>query len=275
MSGRRFEGKSLDEAIDTAAGTLGCEPFRIKYHIVLQKRGFLGGTKRVVIEAEVDSDRNDDAPAPQGEATSARQEATPAAGERDGRREPPREKRGRRRRSSRREGPELEQDHAPIPAQEEQSPEEQRAAEWCADVLRMVGLRAELRTERKNGEIWIRFFGSDAKRMTERSGEVLDSIQVLANKALVGRSMDERIELDAADFKQKRDEEIGRKARDLADVVRREGRERLLPAMSPVERRIVHLALQDDEDVATESRGDGFLKRVAIVPREESQSVSE
>jgi spoIIIJ-associated protein len=42
--------------------------------------------------------------------------------------------------------------------------------------------------------------------------------------------------------------------------------------MSPIERRIVHLALQDDQDVTTESRGDGFYKRVAIIPRPAAQS---
>jgi len=49
--------------------------------------------------------------------------------------------------------------------------------------------------------------------------------------------------------------------------VRSSGREQLLPAMTPIERRIVHLALQEDADVTTESRGDGFYKRVAVVMR--------
>jgi len=40
--------------------------------------------------------------------------------------------------------------------------------------------------------------------------------------------------------------------------------------MSPIERRIVHIALRDHEDVTTESRGDGFYKRVAIILRSEA-----
>jgi spoIIIJ-associated protein len=42
--------------------------------------------------------------------------------------------------------------------------------------------------------------------------------------------------------------------------------------MSPVERRIVHLSLQDDAELTTESRGEGFFKRVAILPRKSSEA---
>jgi len=110
----------------------------------------------------------------------------------------------------------------------------------------------------------VKLYGKDARRMLERSGELLDAVQVLANKALVGRKVEKDVELDCAAFKERRVEEIGQQARATADRVRREGREQLLPAMSPIERRIVHLTLQDDADVTTESRGDGFYKRVAI-----------
>jgi hypothetical protein len=40
--------------------------------------------------------------------------------------------------------------------------------------------------------------------------------------------------------------------------------------MTPIERRIVHIALRDDAEVTTESRGDGFYKRVAILLRSEA-----
>jgi predicted RNA-binding protein Jag len=90
---------------------------------------------------------------------------------------------------------------------------------------------------------------------------------VLANKALVGRKVEKEIELDCEEFKGHREEDLGRRAREVADRVRRGGREELLPAMSPIERRIVHIALREDPDVTTDSRGEGFYKRIAIIPR--------
>ena len=76
------------------------------------------------------------------------------------------------------------------------------------------------------------------------------------------------------EFKGRRVEELEETARRIAEEVRRDGREQLLPAMTPIERRIVHLALRDDGEVTTESRGEGFYKRVAIVRRPPQQEQS-
>jgi spoIIIJ-associated protein len=103
--------------------------------------------------------------------------------------------------------------------------------------------------------------------MVDRHGELLDALQVLANKSLVGRKIEKDIELDCENFKGRRVEDLEQRARDIADRVRQDGREYVLPAMSPIERRIVHMALRDDAEVTTESRGEGFFKRVAIVLR--------
>src|SRR5437764_5710161 len=50
---QRFEGKNLDDALTTASQTLGVERHQLTYHVLLEKRGFLGGVKRVVLEAEI------------------------------------------------------------------------------------------------------------------------------------------------------------------------------------------------------------------------------
>src|SRR5205814_7173804 len=50
---QRFEGHTLEEALAAAAETLGAERDQITHRVLVEKRGFLGGVKRVVIEAEV------------------------------------------------------------------------------------------------------------------------------------------------------------------------------------------------------------------------------
>jgi spoIIIJ-associated protein len=290
---QRFEGKNIDEALSSAAEALGVERYRLLYHVVLEKRGFLGGMKRVVIEAEV----NDQAPetsAPQVEAQQAqmpaRRERGPqrdrrgggggGRGRREGRRDrengrDERRRDGRPRRDRDEQLPQVAIEEAP--PQEAESEAATAVRQWCEEVVRLGGFDVEIRTAENDSQIIVRLYGRDTPRMLDRHGELLDALQVLANKALVGRRIEKDIELDSGTFKERRVEELGEKARATAERVRRDGREQLLPAMSPIERRIVHLALQDDAQVMTESRGDGFYKRVAIKlrPQEEQPTPSE
>jgi spoIIIJ-associated protein len=158
-----------------------------------------------------------------------------------------------------------------VPAQTPESEAATSVREWCEDVFALARLDVTARTEESDTQIVVRLYGGDTARMIDRHGELLDAVQVLANKALAGRKTEKDIELDCEQFKAQRVEELTQKAREAADRVRQERREELLPTMTPIERRIVHLALRDDADVTTESRGDGFHKRVAIILRSEAQ----
>ncbi len=262
---QRFEGKNLEEALNNAAQTFGVERYQLTYHVLLEKRGFLGGMKRVVIEAEI----NEGASQPEIDAAVAQR---PGAERGTGRSHRNRDERGgqrreRRRRSSERREPEIDAAPVEIPEQGTESEIAQMVRSWCERLIALAKLNLELRTEESEGQVIVRLYGRDARRLIEGHGELIDALQVLANKALVGRRLDKEIELDCQEFKGRRTEELEQKAREVADRVRRDGREQLLPAMTPIERRIVHLALRDDREVATVSRGDGFYKRVAIVPR--------
>ncbi|HEX9500254.1 MAG TPA: R3H domain-containing nucleic acid-binding protein [Thermoanaerobaculia bacterium] len=270
---QRFEGKNLEEALNSAAETFGVQRFQLTYHVLLEKRGFLGGMKRVVIEAEV----NTEAP-PAAEQPASRAPERPR-GERSARggggRERGRDRGDRRgneqRRDRPRRSPERRDDEefvpVEIPPQGAESPNAEIVRGWFERVIALAQLNLELRTEENDTQVIVRLYGRDARRLIEGHGEVIDALQVLANKAMVGRKIEKEIEVDCQQFKGKRVEELEQKAREVADRVRRDRREQLLPAMTPIERRIVHLALQDDQEVATVSRGDGFYKRVAIVPR--------
>jgi len=276
---QRFEGRNLEEALQHAAQTYGVERWQLTYHVLLEKRGFLGGVKRVVIEAEINEEAPPPAPAvaaaPAAEAHAPREDRGPRRGGR-GRSREGGDQRGRGRRGGNREPREPRDDFqsgdferflGEIPEQGPESDGARSVREWCDDVIALARLDLVTRSEESEEQIVIRLYGNDGKRMIDRHGELLDALQVLANKALTGRRVEKDIELDCEEFKGKRTEDLEQRAREVADRVRRDGREELLPAMTPIERRIVHLALRDDEEVTTVSRGEGFYKRVAIVPR--------
>jgi predicted RNA-binding protein Jag len=276
----RFEGRSVEEALQSAAETLGVERWQLTYHVLLEKRGFLGGVKRVVLEADINTAAappanpvapvvSHDAPprADRGARSSrggggggrGRGDSRGGGGRRGGR--------GRDRSESDFVSGDFETFLGDVPEQGLESDGARAVREWCETTLALAKLSMVARTEENDTQILVRLYGSDSKLLIDRHGELLDSVQVLANKALVGRSTEKDIELDCEQFKEKRSEDLEQRARDVAERVRRGGREELLPAMSPIERRIVHIALRDDADVTTESRGDGFYKRVAIVRR--------
>src|SRR5687767_11897096 len=82
---QRFEGRNIEEALTNASEALGVGRWQLTYHVLLEKRGFLGGVKRIVIEADVNQEAAPPAvaaaPAP---VERAREDARPprAAGER-------------------------------------------------------------------------------------------------------------------------------------------------------------------------------------------------
>ena len=291
----RFEGRSLEEALQSAAETLGVERWQLTYHVLLEKRGFLGGVKRIVLEADINTSASTppaSSPSPAASADSGpprrgrdsrggggggrrgggggggRGRDSRGGGGGGGRRGGGR---GRGRSDSEFQTGDFETFLGDVPEQGPESDGARAVREWCETALALAKLSMVVRTEENETQIVVRLYGSDAKLMIDRHGELLDAVQVLANKALVGRSVEKDIELDCEDFKGRRSEDLEQRARDVADRVRRGGREELLPAMTPIERRIVHIALRDDAEVTTESRGDGFYKRVAIVLRSEAR----
>src|SRR6266446_1126606 len=273
---QRFEGRNLDDALTAAAQHFGVGRWQLTYSVLLEKRGFLGGVKRVVLEADINEAAVQPAAAPVAAAVTAPASVSPGPpraersdrGARGGRgrggrsgggggRGAERKERGGRGggRSRRDDGDALQPgDFEQFVAVDvpEQGPESESAAavrDWIEELLERARLDLVGRTEENETQIIVRLYGRDAGRVIDRHGELLDAVQVLANKALVGRKLEKDIEVDCQQFKERRVEELGQKAREAADLVRREGREQLLSAMSPIERRIVHMTLHDDAEV--------------------------
>lgn len=110
--------------------------------------------------------------------------------------------------------------------------------------------------------------GEDSGLLIGREGQTLAALQYLASR-IVSRGMDAavRVQLDAGRYRQRQEEKLRDMALALAAKVRQTGRSYSTRPLSSYHRRIIHLCLQEMDDILTRSTGDGPLKRVVILRR--------
>ncbi len=98
-----------------------------------------------------------------------------------------------------------------------------------------------------------------------RRGETLDAIQHLANYAVNrGQNKRVRINVDAENYRLKREESLQRLAQKVAGKVTRYRRNITLEPMNAYERHVIHAALQDHPDVTTYSTGTEPNRRIVV-----------
>ena len=173
-----------------------------------------------------------------------------------------------------------------------------KATKTLMTMLDYLGLDATLRVEEKGNKLAIKITSDDAGRIIGRKGQILESLQLLANRILFKndeefphvmlsidgygerknrRSGDE--ESEGAEGRPGRsdrrrsprggasrasNEQLEQQAKDAAKEVKRWGEPVKLPEMNAHDRRIIHVTLQDDPEVTTESEGEGAMKKVVI-----------
>jgi len=107
--------------------------------------------------------------------------------------------------------------------------------------------------------------GGDVPFLLSENGEMLDAFEVLLFQ-MFGREFDRahRFICDADGFRQSRKAELQAMARFAAQNVRKSGRPFTFGKLNSTERRVIHLTLQAEEDLTTESVGDGRDRRLQV-----------
>ena len=111
----------------------------------------------------------------------------------------------------------------------------------------------------------VELVGEDLGYLIGRRGDTLDALQHLANYS-VGRNVEGhiRINVDAEDYREKREDSLRRYARKKAQQVLKNRRRTTLEPMNAYERHVIHAALQDMDNVTTHSTGSEPNRRVVI-----------
>jgi spoIIIJ-associated protein len=109
--------------------------------------------------------------------------------------------------------------------------------------------------------------GDDLGQLIGRKGETLAALQYIA-RLIVSKQTGRNVDLivDVQGHKRRREEQLRRMARRLAEQAVERQRVMTLEPMPANERRIIHLELRDHPDVHTESIGEGLHRKVTIIP---------
>ena len=118
---------------------------------------------------------------------------------------------------------------------------------------------------RSKGRYKVILEGKNLGALIGRRGETLDAIQQLTSYA-VNRSGSGRVrvQLDAENYREKREQSLQHLARKVAAKVTKYRRSVTLEPMNAYERHVIHTALQDVPNVTTYSTGTEPNRRVIV-----------
>ena len=266
-------GKTIDLAIESALAQLGLDRDSVSVQVISQaKSGFLGIGNQPA-KVQVTYEAPDPAPeAPRAALSSASRSkpkakpvaAQPAPAPVAPKAEPKPAK------AERKPEPKKEAPKAPaepkVYAPAEAGSVEEKIEVFLKGLLEHMGSDAVPHAWKEEGNTYkVEFEGADLGYLIGRRGDTLDALQHLANYS-VGRNVEGhiRINVDAEDYRAKREDSLSRYARKKAQQVLKARRRTTLEPMNAYERHVIHAALQDMENVTTHSTGTEPNRRVVI-----------
>ncbi len=145
---------------------------------------------------------------------------------------------------------------------------EKRAGRILQQIFSYMDLEVEINTSDCDDYIKIDLSGPDLGILIGRRGDTLDSLQYYINLSANKRA-EKRVKfiIDVEGYRQRRQETLSRLALKLADKAKRKGRNVVLEPMNPHERRVIHTALQNHNEVFTYSEGEEPYRKIIISPK--------
>jgi spoIIIJ-associated protein len=166
----------------------------------------------------------------------------------------------------------------PEEEEEEQEPETRKeepeegdvefARRTLEEILALIPLEATVAASRGEGRITLMVQGDRSGLLIGRKGKTLDALQFLVNK-IISKALDKKIDvvIDSENYRRRKEDSLTQLALKMGDKAKRIKKPVTTNPMNPHDRRLIHLALKDDPQLETRSRGEGLLKRVVIIPK--------
>jgi len=255
-----YKGTDVEEAIGNACAALNVPREELDIRIISTgSTGIFGlGRKKAAVQVSLKKEGGHEQrrPAPEKKASTPRTRPERPAAERK-----PSAPKARVERSADSDEPAEEVVGDPV------TPEEMEAIRVdIAKILELMGCPSEISMEQdQNNKVHAKITGEFVEILVGPEGQTLDGLQYVLRK-IITRKFPQKVlfALDAGGFRDNRMGELQERALRLAQEVKETGKTRTIPAINPAERRMVHMALQDDTDIRSRSMGEGLFKKVLI-----------
>lgn len=291
----RVTGKTVEEAVAEGLAQLGITRAEAIVHVVEEPSGGLFGLlrrKQAVVDVSAEDSREDlekavrrlvseaaAVPAETADAEEAAEAAEPAevkepeepeaeeAAPAEAETEAPAEETAEEAQedgAAEEEAPAKTREERPFSA-EEQNETAEEAKKFLAGVFKGMDLDVTMEKMVNEERILLNLRGKGLGILIGKHGQTLNALQYLTNLA-AGRLYHHRyfVMLDVENYRSRREQTLTALAKRLAEKAKRTGESVELEPMEPGERRIIHLALQADPDIVTDSEGEGSGRHVVI-----------
>jgi len=144
----------------------------------------------------------------------------------------------------------------------------ENAAKFLSEIVDGMGFDLKVSSSWTDEGCLLDLSGEDSHLALAENGELLDAFEVLLFQTM-GRELDRqhRFVVDADGFRQTRKAELHAMAKFAAGHVRKNGIPFTFGVLNSTERRIIHMSLHEEEDLITESVGEGRERRLQIRPK--------
>lgn len=146
--------------------------------------------------------------------------------------------------------------------------EKQTIKQLAQELLEKLQIKAKISLKKDVNDIYqLAIETEEQGLLIGYHGNALNSFQIVLN-SLVFKNLNKwvRIVVNVGDYREKREESLINLAHHYAQQALEGNMEIALPNLTPAERRIVHLALQENPQVTSESEGEGKYRKIVIKP---------
>ncbi|HOJ50730.1 MAG TPA: Jag N-terminal domain-containing protein [Spirochaetota bacterium] len=139
---------------------------------------------------------------------------------------------------------------------------------FIENILRELDINASIISIKESDDVLSFEIDSDSDELTANNGEILESIQALTY-IIINKNEEKwkKLIIDINEYRKKREAQILSEVKKAIEKVKKTGKPYWIGPYAAYERKMIHMFVDKENGVTTESEGKGLYKKVWIKPK--------